>query len=69
MCCLTFEFETYRDLKQGMPRIGKTVMTAQGKGKVVRHNTLKNRLAVRLNDGPEIEIGPEELITEKDSAP
>ena len=68
MCCLTFEFETYRDLKQGMPRIGKTVLTAQGKGKVVRHNTLKNRLAVRLNDGPEIEIGPEELITEKDTA-
>jgi hypothetical protein len=43
-------------------------MTAQGKGKVVRHNTLKNRLAVRLNDGPEIEVGPEELITEKDAA-
>ena len=65
MCCLTFEFETYRDLKQGMPKIGKTVTTAQGKGKVVRHNTLKRRLAVRLSEGPEIEIEPEELITEK----
>ncbi len=50
-----------------MPKIGKTVTTAQGKGKVVRHNTLQRRLAVRLNDGPEIEIGPEELITEKDT--
>ena len=67
MCCLTFEFETYRDLKQGMPRVGKTVMTAQGKGKVVRHNALRGRLAVRLNEGPEIEIAPEALITEKDT--
>ena len=69
MCCLTFEFETYRDLKQGMPRIGKTVMTAQGRGKVVRHNALKRRLAVRLAGGPEIEIGPDEIVTEKEKAP
>ena len=68
MCCLTFEYETYRDLKQGMPRVGKTVETAQGRGKVVRQNALKRRLAVRLANGPEIDIGPEEIITEKEKA-
>lgn len=69
MCCLTFEFDTYRDLRQGLPRIGKTVNTARGKGKVLRHNVLKGLLAVRLTDGPEIEIGTDELVTEKDTAP
>ncbi len=64
MCCLTFEFETYRELKQGMPRVGKTVMTTQGKGKVLRHNVLKGLLAVRLTDGPEIEIGTDALVTD-----
>jgi cell fate regulator YaaT (PSP1 superfamily) len=68
MCCLTFEFDTYRDLKQGMPRIGKTVMTTQGKGKVLRHNVLKGLLAVRLTDGPEIEIGADALVAEKDTS-
>jgi cell fate regulator YaaT (PSP1 superfamily) len=71
MCCLTFEFETYQDLKQGLPRIGKTVTTRQGKGKVLRHNVIKGLLAVRLNDGPEIEIGTDDLVaepvTEKDN--
>lgn len=68
MCCLTFEFDTYRELKQDLPRIGKTVTTTRGKGKVLRHNVLKGLLAVRLTDGPEIEIGTDELVTEKDAA-
>ena len=64
MCCLTFEYETYRALRSELPKIGKTVMTQKGEGKVIRHNPIRYRIAVRLEDGNEIEIGPDEIVTE-----
>lgn len=68
MCCLTFERDTYRELKQKLPKVGKTVRTAEGSGKVVRHNPLSSSVTIRLEDGTESEIGPEEII-EKGSKP
>ncbi len=64
MCCLTYEYETYRALRSELPKIGKIVMTPKGEGKVIRHNPIRCRIAVRLEDGSEIEIGTEELVTE-----
>ena len=66
MCCLTFENEIYRSLKEELlrknwPRIGKTVTTSNGKGKVIRHNVICNRVAVRLENGQEIETGIDKL--------
>lgn len=57
MCCLTYEHETYLDLRKEFPKIGKSVMTKEGRGKVVRHNPLGQRVAVRLEAGAEIEVG------------
>jgi cell fate regulator YaaT (PSP1 superfamily) len=65
MCCLTFEHDTYRKLKETLPKIGKTVNTKTGAGKVVRHNVLCNRFVMRLADGSEIETEPEKIIREK----
>jgi cell fate regulator YaaT (PSP1 superfamily) len=48
MCCLTFENDTYRQLKKKFPAIGKKVITPDGKGKVIRHNVICNRLTVRI---------------------
>ncbi len=62
MCCLTYEFETYQDLKKKMPRIGKSVTTTNGKGKVIRHNAICDRITVRLEDGMEIETAVNQLI-------
>lgn len=64
MCCLTYEYETYRALRSELPKIGKTVLTPKGEGKVIRHNPIRYRVAVRLEDGTEIEIGPDEIVTE-----
>jgi len=65
MCCLTFENETYRKLKKRFPKVGKMVQTPQGRGKVLRHNVICNRLSVRLEDGTEIEISVDELSRPK----
>lgn len=56
MCCLTFENETYRSLKKDFPKIGKTVTTPKGKGKVIRHNVICSRLTVKLEDDSEVEM-------------
>jgi cell fate regulator YaaT (PSP1 superfamily) len=64
MCCLTYEYETYQSLKKELPKIGKSVNTVSGKGKVIRHNAICNRITVRLEDGMEIETTVNQLIEE-----
>jgi cell fate regulator YaaT (PSP1 superfamily) len=66
MCCLTYEYETYQDLKKSFPQIGKLVDTPSGKGTVLRHNVIGNRVTIRLNGGTEIEIGLNEISLEMD---
>jgi len=61
MCCLTFEYETYCALREKFPKIGKTVNAKRGQGKVVRQNVVGNRVAVRFEDGIEVEIGIDEI--------
>ncbi len=56
MCCLQYEFETYKDLKKDMPKIGKKVEIPEGKGKVVRQNVMSRCYTVLLEDGKEVDI-------------
>jgi cell fate regulator YaaT (PSP1 superfamily) len=64
MCCLTFEYETYQAIKSKFPKIGKVVKTKNGEGKVIRHNAICNRIAIRLDGGQEVEAGLNEIIKE-----
>ena len=64
MCCLTFESEMYRSVREKFPKIGVTVTTKGGKGKVIRHNAIFDRVAVRLEGGQEIEAGIDEITME-----
>ena len=64
MCCLTYEFDTYRRLKKEMPKIGKSVTTPSGKGKVIRHSAISNRITVRLEGGGEIETPADQIVKE-----
>ncbi|MGD9505643.1 MAG: stage 0 sporulation family protein [Syntrophobacteraceae bacterium] len=55
MCCLQYEYETYRELKKHMPKIGKKIETSEGTGKVVRQNVMDRSVTVLLEGGKEIE--------------
>lgn len=55
MCCLTFENGTYQDLKKKAPKIGKTIRIEGREGKIIRQNVICNRVAVRFEDGTEVE--------------
>lgn len=64
MCCLTFEYEAYQTLRTQFPKIGKTITTKTGKGKVIRHNPICNRVAIRLDGGQDVEVTLDKIIKE-----
>lgn len=50
MCCLFYEYKTYRDSSKGLPKEGQSFETPQGKGKVISVNVLKRTIYVQLED-------------------
>jgi cell fate regulator YaaT (PSP1 superfamily) len=61
MCCLAFEFDAYQDMKKDVPKCGKTILTPEGRGKVIRQNILQGEIAVELEDGREITVNVSDL--------
>jgi cell fate regulator YaaT (PSP1 superfamily) len=57
MCCLGYEYESYKRLLRGLPKQGERVNTPQGKGKVVSINLFERSVIVELEQGKQIEIG------------
>ncbi|MBL7197254.1 MAG: stage 0 sporulation family protein [Candidatus Omnitrophica bacterium] len=56
MCCLSYEYESYRDLCKGLPREGDKIDTPQGKGRVVNVNILRRAVTVEIEEGKQFEI-------------
>ena len=56
MCCLGYEYSTYRDLMKGMPHEGEIIKTPKGNGKVLSVNALRRAVTVELEDGSQLEI-------------
>jgi cell fate regulator YaaT (PSP1 superfamily) len=57
MCCLKYEYADYIEMKKGMPKVGKRIITPEGEGKVVRQNVMEKKVVVALSDGREVEFG------------
>jgi cell fate regulator YaaT (PSP1 superfamily) len=60
MCCLNYEYETYKILSKGMPKEGERIHTQQGKGKVISINVFKRTATVELEEGIQIEVSYKE---------
>ena len=56
MCCLGYEYKTYKDLMKGMPKEGEIIKTEKGNGKVIGINAIKRCIMVELEDGTQIEV-------------
>ena len=56
MCCLGYEYKTYKDLMKGMPKEGEIIKTEKGDGKVVSVNAIKRSVTAELQDGSYIEV-------------
>ncbi len=56
MCCLKYEEDTYEAVRKKMPRLGKDVITPDGRGTVTDLNILRETVRVRIPKGDETEI-------------
>ena len=61
MCCLGYEYDCYTDMKKNMPKCGKTINTAEGRGKVIRQNVLQGEIVVLLETGKEATIKTKDI--------
>ncbi len=61
LCCLTYEYETYKEMSQDLPGLGKACETPEGQGKVVRHNIFRQAVTVAMPDGSFVEYTINEL--------
>lgn len=48
MCCLTYEQDFYKEMQKIVPRTGKTVITPEGRGKVLVADFLRQRVTVMV---------------------
>ena len=53
-CCLTFEYEGYRELRGQLPKVGAMVSTPSGNAKVRSVNVLKKTVSLWLEDQRQI---------------
>jgi len=60
MCCLAYEYETYVELKQGLPKVGKKIKTQYGVGKIRQINVISKKILIELDAGVIVEIKTEE---------
>lgn len=68
-CCLRYEYDMYRELKRGLPRIGARVTVAQGEGVVVVGHPLKQTITLLMEETQTwIEVPMSEVLTTAPSA-
>ena len=69
LCCLVYENELYRDMKQKMPKPRQRVSTPMGLGSVVGSNPLKETVSVKLESEAIVELPLSEITVEEKSSP
>jgi cell fate regulator YaaT (PSP1 superfamily) len=51
MCCLVYEDATYLKMKKDLPKVGATIQTPRGEGKVLDVSVLERKLRIQLESG------------------
>ena len=64
MCCLVYESEQYRRIKEKLPKNGQQVSTAMGVVKVIGSNPLKETVLVELESQSTVELPLSEITME-----
>lgn len=65
-CCLRYEYQTYTELRRGLPPIGAEVHSVKGDGKVVGHRVLAQAVILRRHeDGLQVEATLDELVARR----
>ena len=67
LCCLGYEYDQYRSMKEKLPAIGQNITTSMGKAKVVGSNPLKEAVSVELESGSTVELNLSQITWQKES--
>ena len=60
-CCLSYEVDAYREMKNALPKQGARVLTAEGEGRVLEVRAANERVLVELIDGRVMEMNGREM--------
>lgn len=62
-CCLRYEYDTYEEYRRELPKVGKLVVTKQGRGKVLAQEILARKLLVGFEDNRRMMIDAVDVLT------
>ncbi len=62
-CCLRYEYDTYESYSRELPKVGKMVVTKEGKGKVIAQEILAQKVLVSLEDHRRMLVDVADVIT------
>jgi len=65
MCCLRYEYETYKDFNKRAPKRGTCVQTCHGEGRVVDYSPCRDSAVVETESGIRHEVPLSELKNKK----
>ncbi len=65
LCCLGYEYDQYRNMKDKLPPIGQEVTSSLGIAKVIDVNFLKESVTIQLESGASVEIPADKLTWQK----
>lgn len=63
LCCLAYEQDHYAETKKRLPKRGDLLDTAQGRGKVIDVNAIKETVQVELESQVTVEVSYEQVVT------
>ena len=68
LCCLNYEFDTYKSIRKRMPKIGKKISINDQQYRVRRHNVLQESIVVTDAEETEVTLNKEEWRAARDIA-
>jgi cell fate regulator YaaT (PSP1 superfamily) len=60
MCCLAYEYGSYREVKKTLPKVGSKITTSKGIGKVIEIDVPREEAIVALEEGGTLRLSVEE---------
>jgi len=68
LCCLAYEYETYNEMKKGLPKCGKKLRVQSGIVEVIARDILAQKITLSSPNGDRYQIHFDELQKEIDTA-
>lgn len=62
-CCLRYEYDTYDEYRKELPRVGATVVTKEGQGRVIGQEILARKVVVVYENNRRMIVDQQEIVT------